>query len=742
MAVLALSLLVPALSSCIASRGNALGLVMISNFTILDGSSGRPVQTINPGQAVVLQWAVSGATSLSISDGTGPVKGAVAISGNAVQVSPTVNTTYTLTATGPSGAVSTFASSGLPATASIAVVPAPVISSFSANPTTVASGQIVTLNWTVNYAAALSITACNTQTYIKGTTTCQQVAVNGTSATDQLGTSTTWFTLTAMSLSDIGTGQAISSEIMVTVIEAPTVTLQASKTSIGSGGESLLTWTDSNATQLTLLAVDANNPAGIQTDVTQDSNLLVSPTITTTYTLTATSASGYSVASNPVTVTVSNCPPPDIIRFSAATPSIGAGGMVALTAIFDGGVQGDAGSGTIDNNIGAVTSGNPVMTSALTSTTTFQLTVNSACGATATAKVRVPVGSIAFFAGDSYPGGYIGNLYGLARDSSGNMYGTDHTFNDVLSITPSGTVNLLAGVPGTAGYLDGPGLSAQFNAPYGLAVDPSGNLYVSDTANDFAIRQIAVADYSVSTLTGIPSSDPGGCVNFSVGGTIANACFNAAESMVWGTDGNLYVADTGNNIIRALNSSGVSRLLAGTIPTATNPTGAGYADGTSSQAKFNVPSGITQSVDGNLYVSDAANRVIRKITLPGGIVTTIAGQPGKAGTADGSGWSSGASGTAMFSAPEAITSDALGNLYVVDGNTIRRITPQNGGFTVDTIAGIPGGQNGVVPGTPSDPSVPLPGPNFNAFAIMAGHDGKLYMTTNVNGYGVILTAPY
>lgn len=742
LAALAVSFLFPALTSCIASRGNALGPVTITSFAVIDGSSGQPVQTINPGQAVVLEWVVSGATSLSISDGSSPVKSAVAISGNAVQVSPTVNTTYTLTATGPSGSVSTLASSGLPAAASIRVVPAPVISSFSATPTTVASNQTVTLNWTVSYAAALSIVACNTQTYIKGTTTCEQVAVNGTSATDQLGTSTTWFTLTATSLSDIGTGQAASAEIMVTVIQAPTVTLQASKTSIVTGGSSLLTWTDTNATQLTLLAVDANNPVGIQTDVTQDSNLLVSPTISTTYTLTATSASGYSVASNSVTVTVSNCPSPEIVKFSANTPSTGPGGIVALTAIFDGRVSGDSGTATIDNNIGAVTSGTPVTSSPLASTTTFQLTVQNACGSSSQAKLRVPVGSIAFFAGDTYPGGYVGNLYALARGASGNLYSTDHTFNDVLTITPSGSVSLLAGTPGMAGYLDGSALSAQFDSPYGLAIDPVGNLYVSDTYNDFAIRKIDATTRDVSTLAGIPGNDPGGCIDFSSGGTIANACFKAAQSMLVGPDGNLYVADTGNNIIRVVAPSGIITLLAGTTPTATNPSGAGFADGTGSKAMFNVPSGITLGVDGNLYLADAANRVIRKITLPDGVVTTIAGQPGKPGNLDGTGWSDGSTGTASFTAPNAITSDASGTLYVADSNTIRRITPQNGGYAVDTIIGTPGGQDGLPPGTAGSPSVPLPGPNFQAFSILANPDGNLYMTTNVNGYGVILTAPY
>ena len=741
-AALASSFLMCALTACIASRGSALGPVSIKSFTIVDGTTGLPVHTINPGQAVVLQWVVSGATSLSISDGSGPIQGAVALSGNSVQVNPALTTTYTLTATGPLGSTSTLAADGSPAAATVAVVPAPVISSFTATPATVAAGQSVTLNWSTTNAGALNISACNTATYENGVTVCAQVPANGTSTTDVIGNSTTWFTLTATSLSDIGTGQAASAEIMVTVLAAPKVSLQASKTNIAVGDSSLLTWVATNASQLKLLAVDANNPAGTQTDVTQDSNLLVSPTITTTYSLTATSSTGFSVSSNPVTVTVSSCPAPNITQFSANPPSSGSGQTVALTAVFDGGSPGDSGTAAIDNNVGAVVSGTPVTTASLTSTTTFNLTVNSTCGSSSTAKLRVPVGDLSFFAGDTYSGGYVGNLYSIVRDSSGNLYGTDHTFNDVLMISPSGMMNLVAGTPGTAGYLDGPPLTAQFDAPYGLAIDSSNNLYVSDTFSDYAIRGLDATTHDVSTLAGAPSGNGTGCTNFAVGGTIANACFNAAESMVVGPDGTLYVADTGNNIIRAVNSTGVSSLLAGTLPTPTNPSGAGYADGTGSQAMFNVPSGVTLGPDGNLYVSDAANRVVRKVTLPDGVVTTIAGQPGKSGQADGSGWSNGSSGSALFAAPSSITSDASGALYVVDSSTIRRITPGNGSYAVDTIIGTLGGQSGTPPGSSSSPSVPLPGPNFGAFAILADPDGNLYISTNVNGYGVMLSAPY
>jgi len=142
-------------------------------------------------------------------------------------------------------------------------------------------------------------------------------------------------------------------------------------------------------------------------------------------------------------------------------------------------------------------------------------------------------------------------------------------------------------------------------------------------------------------------------------------------------NGNVYVADSSNNIIRKITSAGVVSTLAGA-------TSGGIADGTGSAARFFNPRGIAVDAGGNVYVADTGSHTIRKIDV-NGTVGTIAGHASSVGAADGPGSS------ARFSSPTGISVDGQGNLYVADlGNgTIRKITP-NGSVT--TLAGNPGPQ--------------------------------------------------
>ena len=150
--------------------------------------------------------------------------------------------------------------------------------------------------------------------------------------------------------------------------------------------------------------------------------------------------------------------------------------------------------------------------------------------------------------------------------------------------------------------------------------------------------------------------------------------------------GNVYVADTGNDTIRKITPAGVVTTLAGTAGQA------GSADGTGTAARFNEPDGVAVDAAGNVYVADTNNDTIRKIT-PAGVVTTLAGTAGQAGSADGTG------AAAQFNAPEGVAVDGAGNVYVADtGNdTIRKITPAG---VVTTLAGT-AGQVGSADGTGS-----------------------------------------
>ena len=267
---------------------------------------------------------------------------------------------------------------------------------------------------------------------------------------------------------------------------------------------------------------------------------------------------------------------------------------------------------------------------------------------------------------------------GVAVDSAGNVYVADQANHTIRKVTTNGVVTTLAGLAGSYGSADGNGNAARFNNPNGVAVDGTGNVYVADTGNN-TIRKMTPAGI-VMTLAGLGGS--AGSTN----GTGSSARFNHPTALAVDGAGNVYVADTWNQTIRKLTQDGAVTTLAGLAQfsntnTATNGI-SGYADGTGSAARFNEPSGVAVDGDGNVYVADSANSTIRKIT-PGAVVTTLAGQVGSYGSADGTGSS------AQFDFPAGLAVDSAGNIYVADsGNaTIRKATP-NG--VVTTLAGLAG----------------------------------------------------
>jgi hypothetical protein len=228
---------------------------------------------------------------------------------------------------------------------------------------------------------------------------------------------------------------------------------------------------------------------------------------------------------------------------------------------------------------------------------------------------------------------------------------------------------LLAGVLGGPGAQDGEGAAAQFYFPSGVASYGAGNLFVADSANN-TIRKIAVATRATTTLAGSAG------VSGSADGTGAAAQFYAPRGLASDGAGNLFVVDSANNTIRkVVIATGVVTTFAGSA------VAAGSDDGTGVAARFAYPQGVASDGAGNLFVTDAANYTIRKIVIATGKVTTLAGTAGAAGSDDGSG------ATARFSFPQGVTSDGAGNLYVTDSgnNTIRRIVIATGKVT--TLAG-------------------------------------------------------
>jgi hypothetical protein len=240
------------------------------------------------------------------------------------------------------------------------------------------------------------------------------------------------------------------------------------------------------------------------------------------------------------------------------------------------------------------------------------------------------------------------------------------------------TFTTLAGLPLETGSLDGTGSAARFDFPCGTAPDNQGNLYVADTDNG-TIRMIAVSTGVVTTLAGTAGSFG------STDGTGSAARFDKPTGAGVAVDGggNVYVADTLNNVLRKVTLTGVVTTLAGSGT-------AGSADGTGGAAQFSGPQGLAYSA-GNLYVADTNNHTIRKVVVSTGVVTTFAGLAGNAGSSDGSG------SLARFNYPTGVAVDSLGNLFVADtdNHTIREI--QSSGL-VSTLAGL-AGVSGAADGT-------------------------------------------
>jgi hypothetical protein len=206
-------------------------------------------------------------------------------------------------------------------------------------------------------------------------------------------------------------------------------------------------------------------------------------------------------------------------------------------------------------------------------------------------------------------------------------------------------------------------------------------------------------------------------------GTNLAAQFNSPSAITVDASSNLYVADAGNDTIRKITPVGTSWVTTTIAGTAENP---GFTDGTNTGAQFFFPSGIAVDTNGNLYVSDTDNATIRELTPVGTnwVTTTIAGSVGNFGSADGTGTN------AQFFGTSGIALDGAGNLYVADvfNDTIRELTLVGTNWVVSTIAGQVGGA-GFDDGTNLDAQFNFPsGPS----GIAADASGNLYVTDTAN----------
>jgi len=222
----------------------------------------------------------------------------------------------------------------------------------------------------------------------------------------------------------------------------------------------------------------------------------------------------------------------------------------------------------------------------------------------------------------------------LAVDGVGNVYVTDCGNNTVRKLTPVGTdwvVTTLAGRAGVSGGVDGTNSAARFNGPFGVAADSTGNLYVGD-GNNNTIRKLTPVgtNWVVTTLAGRAGNAS------SADGTNSAARFNGPLNPAVDSAGSLYVADYSNDTIRKVTPVGTNWVVTTLAGVAGSD---GNADGTNSEARFFWPFTAAVDSAGNLYVADYSNDTIRKVTPVGTnwVVTTLAGLTENHGSADWTG---------------------------------------------------------------------------------------------------------
>jgi sugar lactone lactonase YvrE len=290
----------------------------------------------------------------------------------------------------------------------------------------------------------------------------------------------------------------------------------------------------------------------------------------------------------------------------------------------------------------------------------------------------------------------------VAVDKAGNVYISD-TFNNVVrEVTVNGTIQTIAG-NGTRGYSgdSGPAINAELSFPLGLAFDASGNLYIADSSND--VIRILTTDGNISTFAG---NNTRGYSGDSLPATAAQ--LYSPTGIVVDTSGDVFFSDSGNHAIREVASNGIIITVGGNGSPGYSGDG-GYIGG----ARFNYPKGLAMDTAGNIYIADFGNSAIRKIAASNGAVTTVAG------TSAGFSGDGGPATAAQLAFPEGVAVDSSANLYIADSAN-HRIRYVSGG-NIQTIAG-----NGQ-PGYSGDGGPPANAQFFYPNGIAVSSTGNVYI---------------
>jgi sugar lactone lactonase YvrE len=270
---------------------------------------------------------------------------------------------------------------------------------------------------------------------------------------------------------------------------------------------------------------------------------------------------------------------------------------------------------------------------------------------------------------------------GVAVDASGNLYIADTNNNRVRKVSStSGIITTVAGngicantALGCYSGDGGPATSAGLNSPGGVAVDANGDLYIAD-ADDCRVLKVSAGGI-ITTVAG-----SGWCGYSGDGGPAASAMLWQPLGVAVDATGSLYIADAYNSRVRKVSPAGIITTVAGTGGCWISPIYCYSGDGgPATSAELSYPLGVAVDVTGNLYIADAMNGRVRKVSA-GGIITTVAGgcscsSPGDGGPA-----------TSAFVSPWGVAVDASGNLYIADAGNgrVRKVSPAG---IITTVAG-------------------------------------------------------
>jgi hypothetical protein len=250
---------------------------------------------------------------------------------------------------------------------------------------------------------------------------------------------------------------------------------------------------------------------------------------------------------------------------------------------------------------------------------------------------------------------------GMAVDAEGNIFvaGGDGNYTDhaVIRVDPAGKVTTVAGTGATGHSGDGgPATAATIGIPWDVAVDASGNLYISERD---VIRKVDASGI-ISTICG--TGEPGFSGD---GGHATHARIDDPSGLAVDDDGNLYFVDRGNARVRRIDAAGIITTIAGN-----GKDGYSGDGGPATEARINLPEGLWVDASGNVYIADTYNRRVRKVDTSG-IITTVAGTGNQRFAGDG-----GRATLAGLSNSAGVATGPDGNLYIADSahNRVRMVT--------------------------------------------------------------------